>query len=44
MRKPLEFIKNQKLMVIASSDEKDIWVAPMVDVAEKVVAYQNKAK
>lgn len=27
MEKPLKFIKNQKLMVIASRDEKDIWVA-----------------
>lgn len=27
MEKPLKFIKNQKLMTIASRDEKDIWVA-----------------
>lgn len=27
MEKPLKFIKNQKLMVIASHDTKDVWVA-----------------
>lgn len=40
MEKPLAFIKNQKLMVIASSDEKDVWVANVYfGVDEKPIIY-----
>ena len=40
MEKPLKFIKNQKLMVIASRDEKDVWVANVYfGVDEKATIY-----
>ena len=40
MEKPLKFIKSQKLMVIASRDEKDVWVANVYfGVDEKAILY-----
>jgi len=35
---------HSKLLHYLKKNEKDIWVAPMVDVAERVAAYQKKAK
>ncbi|MFD0751483.1 polysaccharide deacetylase family protein [Mucilaginibacter calamicampi] len=35
---------HSKLLHYLKNNEKDIWVAPMVDVAERVAAYQKKAK
>lgn len=40
MEKPLKFIKDQKLIVIASRDEKDVWVANVYfGVDEKATIY-----
>ena len=35
---------HSKLLHYLKNNEKDIWVAPMVDVAEKIVAYQKSKK
>ena len=45
MEKPLKFIKSQKLMVIASRDEKDVWVANVYfGVDEKATIYFISSK
>ncbi len=35
---------HSKLLHYLKNNEKDIWVAPMVDVAEKIKAYQKNGK
>jgi len=42
MEKPLKFIKGQKLMVIASRDEKDVWVANVYFGVDESEEFTNK--